>query len=149
MYTKCQLISRAIFINSCHGNVSSITMKSNLLAAFTATYARAPQSRDHYCSRLCQLSCSDNESIIINNLHDIWYELAQLGGELSLYTLTAHNSTHFQINQIIIPTVETTRQKYLLQKFIENNCFSLFVGPTGTGKSAITNDYVLSLPSAE
>ena len=111
--------------------------------------ARAPQSRDHYCSRLCQLSCSDNESIIINNLHDIWYELAQLGGELSLYTLTAHNSTHFQINQIIIPTVETTRQKYLLQKFIENNCFSLFVGPTGTGKSAITNDYVLSLPSAE
>lgn len=52
-----------------------------------------------------------------------------------------------QVSQIIIPTVETTRQKYLLQKFFENNCPALIVGPTGTGKSAITNNYILSLPN--
>jgi len=52
-----------------------------------------------------------------------------------------------QVNQIIIPTVDTTRQKYLLMKFIESNCPALIVGPTGTGKSAITNNFILSLPA--
>ena len=52
-----------------------------------------------------------------------------------------------QVNQIIIPTVDTTRQKYLLLKFIENNCPALIIGPTGTGKSAITNNFILSLPA--
>ncbi|XP_023932407.1 dynein heavy chain 3, axonemal [Lingula anatina] len=50
------------------------------------------------------------------------------------------------VNELIINTVDTERQRYFLQKFIHQNKPLLFVGPTGTGKSAITNNFLLQLP---
>ena len=47
---------------------------------------------------------------------------------------------------LIIQTVETIRQVYFLETFLHHNVPVLFVGPTGTGKSAIVNDYLLELP---
>jgi len=47
---------------------------------------------------------------------------------------------------IIIETQETFRQKYFLHTFLRNQKPVLFVGPTGTGKSAIINDELISLP---
>uniref|UniRef100_H2YSE7 AAA+ ATPase domain-containing protein n=1 Tax=Ciona savignyi TaxID=51511 RepID=H2YSE7_CIOSA len=46
---------------------------------------------------------------------------------------------------VIIQTVDTYRQTYFLKKFISRNEQLLFVGPTGTGKSAITNSHLRSL----
>ncbi|XP_059151038.1 dynein axonemal heavy chain 3-like [Physella acuta] len=51
-----------------------------------------------------------------------------------------------QINSLIINTVETERQRYFLALFLQKDLPLLFVGPTGTGKSAITNSYLLELP---
>lgn len=42
--------------------------------------------------------------------------------------------------------METEKQKYFLERFLMQDCPLLFVGPTGTGKSAITNSYLLQLP---
>ncbi len=50
-----------------------------------------------------------------------------------------------QVNELIINTVETQRQKYFLEKLLLHDQPLLFVGPTGTGKSAITNSYLLEL----
>nr|XP_026694595.1 dynein heavy chain 3, axonemal isoform X2 [Ciona intestinalis] len=50
------------------------------------------------------------------------------------------------LSNVIIETVDTYRQHFFLQKFINQNKQLLFVGPTGTGKSAITNNYLRSLP---
>jgi len=47
---------------------------------------------------------------------------------------------------LIIATSETTRQKYFLDLFVQRSRPVLFVGPTGTGKSAVVNDELLKLP---
>uniref|UniRef100_A0A8C4VAF4 Dynein axonemal heavy chain 3 n=1 Tax=Falco tinnunculus TaxID=100819 RepID=A0A8C4VAF4_FALTI len=47
---------------------------------------------------------------------------------------------------LIIPTMETARQMFFLKTYVEHNVPLLFVGPTGTGKSAITNNFLLQLP---
>ena len=52
-----------------------------------------------------------------------------------------------QANEVIIPTTETVRQEYFLELFMKHEKALLFVGPTGTGKSAITHNYILRMPS--
>ena len=52
----------------------------------------------------------------------------------------------YQVNDLIIPTVDTVRQKFFLNTYVPHNKPLLFVGPTGTGKSAITNNYLVQLP---
>ncbi|POI28340.1 hypothetical protein CIB84_007910, partial [Bambusicola thoracicus] len=42
--------------------------------------------------------------------------------------------------------METARQMFFLKTYVEHNIPLLFVGPTGTGKSAITNSFLLQLP---
>ncbi|ESO88893.1 hypothetical protein LOTGIDRAFT_125424 [Lottia gigantea] len=51
-----------------------------------------------------------------------------------------------KVNDLIINTVETEKQRYFLQHFVSRGKPVLFVGPTGTGKSAITNNFLLNLP---
>uniref|UniRef100_A0A8B9DMU0 Dynein axonemal heavy chain 3 n=1 Tax=Anser cygnoides TaxID=8845 RepID=A0A8B9DMU0_ANSCY len=51
-----------------------------------------------------------------------------------------------QVSELIIPTTETARQVFFLKTYVEHNVPLLFVGPTGTGKSAITNNFLLQLP---
>eukprot|EP01135_Chromosphaera_perkinsii_P007265 Nk52_evm73s745 gene=Nk52_evmTU73s745 len=63
-----------------------------------------------------------------------------------LETLTEVNLTpEVKLNEVIIPTVETARQVYLLDLFISHGQSLLIVGPTGTGKSAITQRHVNQL----
>jgi dynein heavy chain len=50
------------------------------------------------------------------------------------------------VNDLIIPTVDTVRQKFFLDTYVSHSKPLLFVGPTGTGKSAITNNYLVQLP---
>uniref|UniRef100_A0A669PS64 Dynein axonemal heavy chain 3 n=1 Tax=Phasianus colchicus TaxID=9054 RepID=A0A669PS64_PHACC len=50
------------------------------------------------------------------------------------------------VSELIIPTMETARQVFFLKTYVEHNIPLLFVGPTGTGKSAITNNFLLQLP---
>uniref|UniRef100_A0A8B9MHH2 Dynein axonemal heavy chain 3 n=1 Tax=Accipiter nisus TaxID=211598 RepID=A0A8B9MHH2_9AVES len=50
------------------------------------------------------------------------------------------------VSELIIPTMETARQMFFLKTYVEHDVPLLFVGPTGTGKSAITNNFLLQLP---
>ena len=63
--------------------------------------------------------------------------------------LLIKQSDILQLNSIIIETVETYRQEYFLRKFVSESIPLLFVGPTGTGKSAITNCFLRGLPKKE
>lgn len=47
---------------------------------------------------------------------------------------------------MIIGTDETAKQQYFLQILLENEIPLLFVGPTGTGKSAVVLNYLMLLP---
>lgn len=47
---------------------------------------------------------------------------------------------------MIIMTDETAQQRFFLKTLVGAGVPVLFVGPTGTGKSAIVLDYLLSLP---
>ncbi|NXU51136.1 DYH3 protein, partial [Turnix velox] len=51
-----------------------------------------------------------------------------------------------KVSELIIPTMETARQMFFLKTYVEHSVPLLFVGPTGTGKSAITNSFLLQLP---
>ncbi|CAG7784849.1 unnamed protein product, partial [Allacma fusca] len=55
-------------------------------------------------------------------------------------------SPYAKVNDLIIPTDETSRQTYFLRMFTNNDIPFMFVGPTGTGKSAITNNFIMSAP---
>ncbi|PIN98281.1 hypothetical protein AB205_0182550, partial [Aquarana catesbeiana] len=50
------------------------------------------------------------------------------------------------VSDLIIPTTETARQSFFLNIYVEHSVPILFVGPTGTGKSAITNSFLIKLP---
>jgi len=52
----------------------------------------------------------------------------------------------WQVSELIIPTDETARQMFFLRTYLNNGFPVLFVGPTGTGKSAITLNYLMSMP---
>ncbi|XP_042639137.1 dynein axonemal heavy chain 3 [Orycteropus afer afer] len=51
-----------------------------------------------------------------------------------------------KVSELIIPTMETARQSFFLKTYLDHEIPVLFVGPTGTGKSAITNNFLLHLP---
>ncbi|KAF5289736.1 hypothetical protein FQA39_LY03653 [Lamprigera yunnana] len=51
-----------------------------------------------------------------------------------------------KLSELIIQTNESSCQKYFLKLCLANNLPVLFVGPTGTGKSAIVLDHLISLP---
>ncbi|XP_053383461.1 dynein axonemal heavy chain 3-like [Mercenaria mercenaria] len=51
-----------------------------------------------------------------------------------------------KVSDLIIQTNETARQTFFLHTFLSHERPLLFVGPTGTGKSAITNSHLLGLP---
>ncbi|ELK12135.1 Dynein heavy chain 3, axonemal [Pteropus alecto] len=51
-----------------------------------------------------------------------------------------------KVSELIIPTMETARQSFFLKTYLDHKIPMLFVGPTGTGKSAITNNFLLHLP---
>lgn len=53
---------------------------------------------------------------------------------------------HHQVSDLIIPTVETARQTFFLHTYLSHEIPMLFVGPTGTGKSAINKSFLVKLP---
>lgn len=51
-----------------------------------------------------------------------------------------------KVVDVIIQTDETARQTFFLDTFLSHNVPLLLVGPTGTGKSAINNYFLVRLP---
>ena len=51
-----------------------------------------------------------------------------------------------QVSDLIIPTVETARQLFFLRTYLAHEVPTLFVGPTGTGKSVINQSFLVKLP---
>ncbi|XP_071449339.1 dynein axonemal heavy chain 3-like [Hetaerina americana] len=51
-----------------------------------------------------------------------------------------------KVSDLIIPTTETAYQSFFMQKFLACEVPLVMVGPTGTGKSAITINYLMNLP---
>uniref|UniRef100_A0A667IGB4 Dynein axonemal heavy chain 3 n=1 Tax=Lynx canadensis TaxID=61383 RepID=A0A667IGB4_LYNCA len=52
------------------------------------------------------------------------------------------------VSELIISTMETARQSFFLKTYLDHEIPVIFVGPTGTGKSAITNNFLLHLPKS-
>ncbi|KAK0049220.1 dynein heavy chain 3 axonemal-like isoform X1 [Biomphalaria pfeifferi] len=51
-----------------------------------------------------------------------------------------------KVSTLTIPTAETARQQFFLNLYLMHEIPCILIGPTGTGKSAITNSYLLALP---
>uniref|UniRef100_A0A8C0TTX9 Dynein axonemal heavy chain 3 n=1 Tax=Canis lupus familiaris TaxID=9615 RepID=A0A8C0TTX9_CANLF len=76
-----------------------------------------------------------------------FYFLKQGGGHW--YTWTEYitkEEENIPVSELIIPTMETARQSFFLKTYLDHEIPVLFVGPTGTGKSVITNNFLLRLP---
>ncbi|KAF7668491.1 hypothetical protein LDENG_00010030 [Lucifuga dentata] len=54
-----------------------------------------------------------------------------------------------KVSDLIIPTMETARQLFFLRTYLAHEIPMLFVGPTGTGKSAINNNFLVKLPKEQ
>nr|XP_031846529.1 dynein heavy chain 3, axonemal-like isoform X2 [Nomia melanderi] len=60
-------------------------------------------------------------------------------------TLLASLLPESKSNQLIVPTSEVVIQNFFLTNLLHRSVPLLFVGPTGTGKSVVTLDYLVSL----
>ncbi|XP_022099330.1 dynein heavy chain 3, axonemal-like isoform X3 [Acanthaster planci] len=78
------------------------------------------------------------EYVYIRKVYGSWHRWETL-------VMASDISAKAKINELIIKTAETERQLYFLRKFVSREHPLLFVGPTGTGKSAITNAFLLEL----
>uniref|UniRef100_A0A8C3PA09 Dynein axonemal heavy chain 3 n=1 Tax=Chrysemys picta bellii TaxID=8478 RepID=A0A8C3PA09_CHRPI len=77
------------------------------------------------------------------SVYDFYFH-KQASGQWNIWT--DYITREEQNIPLIIPTMETARQSFFLKTYVEHNIPLLFVGPTGTGKSAITNSFLLQLP---
>lgn len=64
----------------------------------------------------------------------------------SFYIVVTCSPSFLQLNDIIVSTPGTAMQMYLLETLLLQDKPLLFVGPTGTGKTAITNSFLQHLP---
>lgn len=51
-----------------------------------------------------------------------------------------------KVSDLLIKTDETARQSFFLHTFLHQKVPILFVGPTGVGKTAVTNNFLVKLP---
>lgn len=51
-----------------------------------------------------------------------------------------------KVSDLIIQTNEVSMQRFFIKRLLDRSIPILFVGPTGTGKSAIVLDYLINLP---
>lgn len=58
-------------------------------------------------------------------------------------------TSHRQVSDLIIPTMETARQLFFLRTYLAHEVPMLFVGPTGTGKSVINTSFLVKLPKEQ
>ncbi|KAJ3608419.1 hypothetical protein NHX12_025466, partial [Muraenolepis orangiensis] len=80
-----------------------------------------------------------------------YYFLKQGPGEWNVWTdsVTKEESIippEANVSDLIIPTMETARQLFFLRTYLAQEVSVLFVGPTGTGKSVISNRFLVTLP---
>ncbi|XP_063790494.1 dynein axonemal heavy chain 3 isoform X2 [Pseudophryne corroboree] len=83
-------------------------------------------------------------------VYDFYFH-KQASGQWNIWTdyITTEEMTispTAKVSDLIIPTMETARQSFFLHTYLEHSVPLLFVGTTGTGKSAITNSFLIKLP---
>ncbi|KAF5404423.1 hypothetical protein PHET_02178 [Paragonimus heterotremus] len=62
---------------------------------------------------------------------------------------TSPSTTDADTSDMIVTTVDTARMNYFLNLYTIHQIPLLLVGPTGTGKTAIANGYLISLPKEQ
>ncbi|XP_062820321.1 dynein axonemal heavy chain 3 [Anolis carolinensis] len=87
------------------------------------------------------------------SVYDFYFH-KQASGQWNMWTeyITKEEQTiaaGTKVSELIIPTMETARQMFFLKAYVDHEIPMLFVGPTGTGKSAITNSFLIQLPKAK
>ncbi|XP_062999548.1 dynein axonemal heavy chain 3 [Elgaria multicarinata webbii] len=87
------------------------------------------------------------------SVYDFYFH-KQAGGQWNMWTeyITKEEqviSAGTKVSELIIPTMETARQTFFLKTYVEHEIPMLLVGPTGTGKSAITNNFLIQLPKTK
>ena len=54
-----------------------------------------------------------------------------------------------KVVELLIKTDETARQSFFLKTFMDHEVPLLFVGPTGIGKTAVSNNFLVKLPKEQ
>eukprot|EP00794_Sanderia_malayensis_P007414 gene7414-8234_t len=87
-----------------------------------------------------------------HTVYDFMFERKGRGNWV-LWTKTIRDTTlphGKKVNEIIVPTMDTARYSHLMELMVLNNMPTLFVGPTGTGKSVYIKDKLMNgLPPEE
>ncbi|KAL3319619.1 hypothetical protein Ciccas_001702 [Cichlidogyrus casuarinus] len=80
-----------------------------------------------------------------NNLvYDYFYQLKNRGGWKHWNDLVgAQNFDQMKIREIIVPTMDTARYKFIMDLCFNSKRPLCFIGPTGTGKSAYTQEKLI------
>ena len=52
---------------------------------------------------------------------------------------------HAPFHKLLVPTVESARNRYILMNCVQNRIHTLSIGVTGTGKTVIINEIISEL----
>ncbi|KAL3321293.1 Dynein heavy chain 3, axonemal, partial [Cichlidogyrus casuarinus] len=86
------------------------------------------------------------------NVYDFFFEKKLMGSWVEWASLLSGKEVlppNTKPADIIVPTIETIRMKYLVSTYLEHSIPTLIVGSTGTGKSVLATEHLLSLPKDE
>ncbi|EDV21418.1 uncharacterized protein TRIADDRAFT_60039 [Trichoplax adhaerens] len=83
------------------------------------------------------------------SIYEYVYLKSDVGGMWKKWEHTRENipiPATANIHEIIVPTMETIRQEFFLNEFIKKEKSLMFIGPTGTGKTAVVINHLINLP---
>ncbi|KAM6054400.1 LOW QUALITY PROTEIN: dynein axonemal heavy chain 3 [Chlamydotis macqueenii] len=110
---------------------------------------------DFFCNLLMGMNDEKEVKLTRNNIFpEKWsvydfYFYKHGSEQRNMWTEYITNKSKFsydlEVFDLIIPTMETARQMFFLKTYVEHNVSLLFVGSTGTGKPAVTNNFLLQL----
>uniref|UniRef100_A0A803XM02 Dynein axonemal heavy chain 3 n=1 Tax=Meleagris gallopavo TaxID=9103 RepID=A0A803XM02_MELGA len=126
---------------------SSIHLTYSLMKLYTCLLGKYPKSQSFY-SFFFFFCLSFHSKMKVIRLQE--FPCCFRSYDTSTFSQISINYTvlwlAYRVSELIVPTMETARQVFFLKTYVEHNIPLLFVGPTGTGKSAITNNFLLQLP---
>jgi dynein heavy chain len=90
----------------------------------------------------------DGQSTALN-VFDFSFDFASGEVEPWFDKVSKYTSSSTEMGVMIVPTVDTVRLSYLMEKLVKVEAPIMFVGAAGTGKTVLANEYLASMSMAD
>jgi dynein heavy chain, axonemal len=134
-------------------NASNVEELSNYYMAFSIIWSLGANiddsSRNSFTKVAREVFLKMSVNFDMNEIYDVFVNENGIFSRWSEKKETYKYDKSTPFFNILVPTTDTVKYKYLMKYFNKNNYPSLFMGETGVGKSVIVIDYLNSCDTSE